>query len=88
MSAIFGKNPVFKLDQKESTKDIKARHDYMKSMRETRDLMYKMNPGGLDLYEAAFGQDGVIGELVIVIDSKVKGNLLNRLRMNLTPFEL
>lgn len=59
----------------------------MKSMRETRDLMFKMNPGELDLYEAAFGQDGVMGELVILIDSKVRGILNNRIRMSLLPFE-
>ena len=49
--------------------------------------MFKMNPGELDLYEAAFGQDGVMGELVILIDSKVRGILNNRIRMSLLPFE-
>ena len=78
---------TFKLDQRESTKDLQARHNYMKSMRETKDLMFKMNPGELDLYEAAFGQDGVMGELVVLIDSKVRGILNNRIRMSLLPFE-
>jgi len=49
--------------------------------------MYKMNPGLLDLFEAAFGADGMIGELAAVIDSKVKGILLNRVHMGLQPLE-
>ena len=60
----------------------------MKSIKLTKDLMFKMNPGELDLYEAAFGADGMIGELVAVIDTKVKANLINRVRMNLKPFDI
>ena len=60
----------------------------MKSIKLTKDLMFKMNPGELDLYEAAFGADGMIGELVAVIDSKVKANLQNRIKMQLRPFEI
>ena len=60
----------------------------MKSIKLTKDLMFKMNPGELDLYEAAFGADGMIGELVAVIDSKVKANLQNRISMGLKPFEI
>lgn len=79
---------AFKIDQKESAKDIQQRHAYMKSIKLTKDLMFKMNPGELDLYEAAFGADGMIGELVAVIDSKVKANLQNRIKMQLRPFEI
>mmetsp|Transcript_16859 Transcript_16859/g.22713 ORF Transcript_16859/g.22713 Transcript_16859/m.22713 type:complete len:194 (+) Transcript_16859:1348-1929(+) len=84
---IFNRTPVFKLDQKESAKDLQTRHAFIKSIRETKDLMYKMNPGLLDLFEAAFGADGMIGELAAVIDSKVKGILLNRVHMGLQPLE-
>lgn len=66
---------------------MQARHTNMKQLQETRALMVKMNPGDLDLFEAAFGQDGVMGELVVRIDSKVRGILFNRVRMSLLPFE-
>ena len=82
------KPKIFKIDMKESPKDLQARHAYMMNLPETKILMYKMNPGEIKLFEAAFGQEGPLGELIVVIDSKVKGILLNRVRMNLQPFEI
>ena len=51
------------------------------------ELIYKMNPGKIELFEAAFGQEGIMGELAELIDSKVKANLRNRIRMDLQPLE-
>ena len=49
--------------------------------KEMDDLMFKMNPGEIELYDAAFGNTGIIGSLVNEIDTKVKGILSNRERM-------
>lgn len=49
--------------------------------REMDNLMFKMNPGEIELYDAAFSDTGVIGELATVIDTKVKELLRNRERM-------
>ena len=50
--------------------------------------MVRVNPGALDFFEAAFGQEGIIGELATVIDTKVKGILMNRIRLGLSPLEV
>lgn len=49
--------------------------------KEMDNLMFKMNPGEIELYDAAFSDTGVIGELAFVIDMKVKEILRNRERM-------
>ena len=38
---------VFKIDQKESVKETSQRHSYMMSLDETKELILKMNPGGV-----------------------------------------
>ena len=67
---------------------MKARHDYLIALQETSQLMVRVNPGALDFFEAAFGQEGIIGELATVIDTKVKGILMNRIRLGLSPLEV
>ena len=61
------------------------RHRFMiknpEMRKEMDNLMFKMNPGEIELYDAAFSDTGVIGELAIVIDTKVKDILTNRERM-------
>ena len=51
-------------------------------------MMYKINPGGIDLFKACFGKEGILGELVSVIDKRVKEVFENRVRMSLSPVEL
>ena len=45
------------------------------------DLVFKINPGAIDLFSVATGSLSLEGELVRVIDTKVKNILLNRLKM-------
>ena len=44
-------------------------------------------PGKLGLFEAAFGQEGIMSQQAELIDTKVKANLRNRIRMDLQPIE-
>ena len=59
----------------------------MMEMKEVQDLVFKINPGGIDLYKATFGKEGILGELVAVIDKRVKEIFENRVRMGLPPIE-
>ncbi len=52
------------------------------------DLVFKINPGAIDLYSVATGSVSLEGELVIIIDTKVKNILMNRKNMGQEPFEV
>ena len=49
------------------------------------ELFFKMNPGKIELYDAAFGKQGIMGELAALIDKKVHDLLLNRINMKIIP---
>ena len=76
---------IFRFDQAEAPKMRELRHRFMirnpEMRKEMDNLMYKMNPGEIELYDAAFSDTGVIGELASVIDTKVREILRNRERM-------
>ena len=55
--------------------------------KDMEELFFKMNPGKLGLFEAAFGQEGIMSQQAELIDTKVKANLRNRIRMDLQPIE-
>ena len=78
---------VFKIDKPEHPKDKVIRHRFIVTDEETEQLMFKMNPGEIELFDAANDKDGILGELATVIDSKVKGILMNRIRMGLKPID-
>ena len=44
----------------------------MMEFSETKDLLYKMDPGQLDLYDACFGTEGIMGELIVLIEKKAR----------------
>ena len=89
---------VFNIHAKENEADRHVRHGFMMDLVEEEKLVFKINPGKIDLYEAASDSKGNIGdvvdnrniirEFVTRIDIRVKENLLNRVRMKLSPFEM
>ena len=77
----------------------------MSSLEETKTLAFMMNPGQIDIYDAAkemvvpggggkSGDNvssqpliGIVSELVEKIDTRVRENLLNRIKLGLQPIE-
>ena len=58
------------------------------SLPEFKELLYRVNPGNIQLYEACFGAEGLGGELVATLDKKVTDVLTNRIRMGLPAIEI
>ena len=73
----------------------------MSSLEETKTLAFMMNPGQIDIYDAAKEMVvpggggnvssqpliGIVSELVEKIDTRVRENLLNRIKLGLQPIE-
>jgi len=53
-----------------------------------KELQYRINPGNIDLYQACFGAEGIVGELIATLDKKVHEILKNRIRMGLPAIEV
>ena len=68
-------------------KEHDLRRKFMIEFSETKDLLYKMDPGQLDLYDACFGTEGIMGELIVLIEKKAREMLDLRIQLGKDPIE-
>lgn len=92
------KQAGFNIHAKESLDDRKYRHEIMAAEVNRENLVFKINPGKIDLFDAAsdgrgnisdsINNENIVREFVTKIDLRVKESLLNRAHMKLIPIEI